>query len=496
MSAPNTTRQPNILLITTDQQRFDTVGRHKPDWMRTPHLDDLARRGITFNRAYSDCPICVPARTTIMSGQHALRHGMTRNGATSAALNDARTLPTRLRALGYQTMAIGKMHFGPPRARHGFDECLISNDYHTEMLENGEPLRPMRHGMGQCEMQPTLSTVPESMTFTNWTAEQCTRFIRERRDPTRPYFLWCSFSKPHPPIDPPEPYYSMYRDCDIPEPVYGDWASDENVPPVLQRLRQWHSYDLITKAIWRESRAAYYGLITQIDHNIGRLYAALQDMKHADDRETIIVFTADHGEYLGDHWAAHKGPFHEVSAHVPFIMRLPDSWRMDRHGTECDELVCLADLLPTFVSAAGGRADDEHVDGLDLTAVLRGQRAGREYLEATAHDQPDEPAWYWAITDGRWKYMWYPEGACEQLFDLERDPRELHNRALDTDAGSTEAKQRLRAEMIRRHEARGSSGVADGGLVSMPVGDDTERDRRARAWHGHHTEWTVGDVKH
>lgn len=198
--------QPKILFITTDQQRFDTAPPAERFALRTPHLDDLAAKGMTFTRAYSDCPLCVPARSTIMSGQHAWTHRLSINGATSSALDDARTLPTRMRGLGYQTMAIGKMHFGPTRARHGFDDALIADDYHKQMLASGHALQPMRHGIGQNEFYPGVSTVPEAMTYTSWIAEQCGDFIRDRHDPTRPFFLWCSFGKPHPPFDPPEPY--------------------------------------------------------------------------------------------------------------------------------------------------------------------------------------------------------------------------------------------------------------------------------------------------
>ncbi len=223
-------KQPNILLVTTDQQRYDASGGAGPSFLRTPHYDNLRREGITFTSAYADCPICVPSRVSIMTGKSAFAHGMTVNGQTTGVIGRHDSLPACLREAGYQTAAIGKMHFTPQRARHGFDEMILPDDYYREMRRRGHELQPMHHGLGQNELYAGMATVPEALTLTSWIAEQCVSYIRERRDPTVPFFLWCSFSKPHPPLDPPEPYYSMYRDCDIPAPVCGDWSERRRLP--------------------------------------------------------------------------------------------------------------------------------------------------------------------------------------------------------------------------------------------------------------------------
>lgn len=490
---------PNILLITTDQQRYDTCGPAKPGpWLRTPHLDQLARRGIWFNRAYTDCPICVPARCTILTGRHAFRHGMMSNRASSEVLGSTDTLPWHLGRLNYQTLGVGKMHFEPERARHGFDECLISSDYHHAMLCSGHPMQPMRHGLGQCEMVPGMNTVPEALSYTNWTTEQCVQFIRARRDPTRPFFLWCSYAKPHPPFDPCEPYYSMYRDPTVPIPseVIGDWVDADSCPVAFTRYTQRQNYDTFDADMVRNIRAAYYGLITQIDYSIGRLLAALHDTGQMDN--TLVLFTADHGEFLCDHRSGGKIFFHEPAAHVPFIYVPPRGTDEARRGTRSDQLVCLADLLPTLVSAAGGSPSDldGRVDGRDILAVERGQAQPRHYLEGTAHDFPDDPNWYWAITDGRWKYTWYPEGPAEQLFDLRDDPHETTNLAGSDNCAAE--KERLRCEMVRRHTARGSDAVDDGRMKARPPvrQGDSERERRSRMWQGLHTEYLNHDVQH
>jgi len=473
--------RPDMILITTDQQRFDTFGRCKPSFLRTPHLDHLAQDDVTFSHAYSDCPVCVPSRVSIMSGKLARTHGCLQNYPSSRFLGHGDTLPAVLRDLGYQTAAIGKMHFGPARCRHGFDEMIISNDYHWEMDPNGSPLKPMQHGIGQNELWPGMATVPEAMTFTAWTANQCVHSIRERRDPTVPFFLWCSFSKPHPPLDPPEPYYSMYRRSDIPERMRSDWSDDARCPECIKRLRQRGSEDLMPPEIIREVRAAYYGLITQIDYNMGRVFSALQDLDLL--REALILYTSDHGEFLGDHGLTGKYWFHEASARLPFILRFPKSWKSRPYGTENESLVTLADVLPTLAAAAGGRAPAGS-DGVNLLDILEG-----------CHYDPNQDTMdYAAITDGRHKYIWYFEGPSEQLFDLEVDPHELHNAADDPAYASM--KQALQAELVAREKARGGAHLAGGKLASRRPRGDTEHERRADPWPGYHTEYCEKDVKH
>lgn len=483
--------QPNILLITTDQQRHDTLGTRKPGFLRTPHLDLLARQGTTFTRAYADCPVCVPSRVSITTGRSAFGHGMAVNGKTSDcdAMTGGRTLPARLGELGYQTAAIGKMHFGPQRARHGFQEMIPPDDYYRAMARDGAT-RPMRHGLGQNELYPGLATVPEWQTLTAWTVDQCVDYVRERRDPAPPFFLWCSFAKPHPPLDPPEPYYSMYRDSPIPEPVYGDWATDERAPPVFRRERQSQRHDLLDAEVLRAARAAYYGLVTQIDYNIGRLWAALREA--GVDDNTLIVFASDHGEYLGDHWAGAKRYFHEPSAHIPMLLRPPPAWEGHEPGTVDDRLVTLPDILPTLVCAAGGSAGD--VEGRNLLAPSGEEPSDRrETLEFIAQ-MPDGCASL-GITDGRWKYLWYPEGGVAQLFDLASDPDETTDLAArpDSEDRCRAWHTRLEGRIRERDPALLDAG---GRLPGRPIADIPETRTRAKNALGLWTEYVDKDVRH
>ncbi len=366
---------------------------------------------------------------------------------------------------------------------------LIPSDYYTEMTRRGHDVQPMRHGLGQNELYPGMATVPESLTLTSWTAERCVDYIRERRDPTVPFFLWCSFSKPHPPLDPPEPYYSMYRDSPIPEPVFGDWSEPDRCPEAFKRARESWSLDVIPPEVIRAARAAYYGLVTHIDYAIGRVFAALQDLRLFDD--ALLMFTSDHGEYLGDHHTGAKTFFHEPSAHVPFIMRLPKAWEDRRHGSTVSDPVTHADVLPTVLAAAGQDAPPD-VDGQDLIALARGELADpRRYIDGEGR-VPD--ANYHAITDGRWKYIHYAEGGVEQLFDLDSDPDELTD--LSRSAAHESRLEELRRELIDLLVRRGSDWAKDGRMVSHDPLGDTTQDRRNNSWPGYHTERHDVDVRH
>lgn len=492
--------RPNILLITTDQQRFDTCGKHAPDFMRTPHLNQLAAEGITFSRAYADCPVCVPGRTAIMTGQSVFRHGMATNAPTCDYFGSENTLPTLLHEAGYQTLAVGKCHFHPQHIKHGFDETIVLDDYYREMRQSGSLLQPRRHGLGENELTAGMATVPEAQTLTSWITEKAVEWLTERRDPTRPWFLWVSYSKPHPPLDPPEPYYSMYRNCDMPEPLMDDWADNPDRPGFLKRSTYAHNVDRMPRIQLDEAKAAYYGLITQIDYNIGRIMAAVQDTGcFFNPRDnTMIAFASDHGERLGDHLLPAKNSLHEGSAHVPFILRLPRTWQERYIATECEQPVTLHDLLPTFVNAAEGAIPETaQVDGQDLVALLDGRLdSPRTHLLCGMgfnRKNPDGIGWV-GVTDGRWKYAWYYDDGKEQLFDIETDPDENHDLASKPDFA--EKKAALKAEVIRQLENYGGRFLKDGELYSRDTEFPSEEKLRAGGFPGFMRDKHKSDALH
>lgn len=488
--------RPNILLITTDQQRYDTVGRHAPEVLRTPHLDLLGREGATFDRAYAESPMCVPSRISIMTGRSAISHGVVTNDSTSSVMNRSGTLPTVLHDAGYQTAGIGKMHFTPERARHGFDELILPADYYRWMDRQGETaLRPMRHGIGQNELYPTMATVPEALTLTSWIAEQCVEYITHRRDPTVPFFVWASFTKPHPPLDPPEPYYSMYDPDEVPGLVHGDWSKGEMVPPAFRYAKMRNGYDTIPESVYRAAKAAYFGLITQIDYNIGRVFGALQDERIYD--ETLVLFTSDHGEYLGDHGTAAKSFLHDVSARVPMILRLPKSADPDIAGVVVDNVVSHSDILKTLARFVGAEAPQE-TDGQDLIALARGDLdEPREYIVGatgisfmTRLGVPPSLG----ITDGRYKYIWYAEGGVEQLFDLSADPQELTD--VSQSVGYRDERHRLSTLLVEDLRKRAPRWLDNGELPLFDIDGEFGASIRRQGWLGFIGEHAQGDTRH
>lgn len=443
-AADPATSQPNLILITTDQQRWDTLHCGGADFMRTPHIDQLAAEGVRFTHAYADCPICIPSRTTIMNGQHAFTYGRAyyRDGVP-LPVDPKASLPGILGAAGYQTQAIGKMHFFPTRARFGFDATLLPERYYEYMSQFRRDVgRPMHHGIGQNEIYPTLATVPESFTLTAWTVDQCIEFI-QHRDPTAPFFLWCSFGKPHPPFDPPEPYYSMYKGTKLPDEIDSAWSHKDRCPFFMRQGREVRKQDQTSPELRRAAREAYYGLITQIDHHIGRLLGCLNNEKLRPN--TGIVFCSDHGDLLGDHGAWGKSVHLEGSAHIPMVVRFPDTVPDKPVNTTCDTPVTLADLLPTF-GALGGARIPAAIDGADMLSFVQGD-AARDYVRLETENQSI------CLTDGVEKYIWYPWPGQEHFFDLKKDPQEKNN--LGPKLKNNPRLKRWRARAVAHLEASG-----------------------------------------
>jgi arylsulfatase A-like enzyme len=296
----------------------------------------------------------------------------------------------------------------------------------------------------------------ESLHPTNWVVMESIRFL-ERRDPAKPFFLWMSFVRPHAPLDPPQAYWDMYADRDIPAPPVGEWA--QAAPQAAGARRAPIPFNAAAGALdertLKRARAAYYALITHIDHQIGRFLDALGEHGAAED--TLIVFTSDHGELLGDHNLFRKSLPYEGSARIPMIVTAATGNRFGiKAGATRDEVVELRDVLPTFLEAAGVEVP-ETVDGMSMLRLARGEKAEwRGHLHGE-HVRGDESMHY--VTDARMKYAWFSGDGREQLFDIEADPQELHDLAKD-EAGSREL-ERMRAVMVKKLAGR-EEGFTDG----------------------------------
>lgn len=409
-----TNRRPNILLITSDQHRADALGAAGHPCVRTPHLDLLAHQAVTFDRAYTDCPICIPARTTLITGIQAHHNGM------AAYASDFRVrrpreafLGSLITRAGYQTQLIGKTHWHTDVGfRAGFESVTFLAQ--LRMAQAAYYGRPGDvHGMGVNEFGPTPADLPPHLQSSRWIVERCLDFL-SLRDTSQPFFLWASFQDPHPPMTVHEPYASMYRGRSIPRARTPSWCTATSGPRSLFLQRNASNPGPMGEEELADARAAYFGTITHLDHQLGRLFGALMAERVWDD--TFVLYASDHGELLGDFGAFGKSSFLEPSWRVPLMLRPPANWGLEP-GRHSSALVQVADILPTLCEVAGAEAPLD-IDGRSLLPCVGGPAStGASYV----HGQHEDAH---VVTDGRWKYLYFADDGAEIAFDLAADPEE------------------------------------------------------------------------
>ncbi len=468
---PSASERPNIVYIALDQWRGDCLGiADSAHPVMTPHFDQIAYEGIWYSRAYADCPVCMPQRATMLTGFTGSQHGMPHNfmQGPRTPIDLGQSLPYRLaREAGYQTKAVGKMHFWPERARFGFEDIsLHPNDYVNFLEEQGWGGFYRGHGLGGNEVYPAVSALPEHLTHTHWIVDEGIRFL-QRRDPDCPFMLWLVFEAPHSPFDPPEPFDRMYDDFDIPQAIMGDWVGAEDEPQSLIADRIARKSDRISPQVLQRARRCYYGQITHIDYQLGRLFGELKARELYDN--TIIVITSDHGEHLGDHGLFAKSTFLESSARVPIILRAPREHGMYNRRDQTPALT--ADIAPTLLELVG-LAPDAAMDGVSLLQLPEERIVFGETRQSVF------------ATDGAFKFIHYFANGAEQLFDLSRDADDRANLA-GRDA-TVDAKAALKAELIAYLGANQRPSVVDGELLvtESTLDIDQLRAQNTAAWRG------------
>ncbi|MCG8547937.1 MAG: sulfatase-like hydrolase/transferase, partial [Alphaproteobacteria bacterium] len=456
------TTRPNVLLICTDHWTGEQLGVAGHPAIQTPGLDEIALCGVRFPNAYSECPVCIPARRTLMTGLSPRAHG-DRVFDDQQRMPDVTTLAQAFRDAGYQADAVGKLHVHPQRDRIGFDNVILDDegrpqwgvidDYDIYLGDIGLAGRQFDHGMSNNQYFYRAWHLPEETHPTNWAARMMARTIK-RRDPTRPAFWYLGFRHPHPPLVPPQAYLDLYRDIEIDAPYMGDWVKDPDALPyavdaVYRRM------DLYTPDQIRDARRAFYALCTQIDHQIRYLVGTLRLEGILDD--TIVCFTSDHGDMLGNHHMLAKRVMYEPSACVPMIlMGVKDDPRVPQ-GTVDNRLVGLQDVMPTLLDLCGVPAPDT-VEGLSMVADdtrdwLYGECSEGDHATRMVHD-------------GRYKLIYYVTANHFQLFDLHEDPKELTN--LAGDPGHADALARLTEILIGQLYGEDLTWLEGGKLVGRP----------------------------
>jgi len=461
-------QKPNILYLMTDQHRGDCLGCANNSVIRTPNLDSIAKDGVLFSNAYTSVPSCTPARSGILTGLSPWHHGMLGYGRVSNKYHIK--LPQAMRDAGYYTFGIGKMHWFPQKTLNGFHGTLVdesgrvetpgfTSDYRIWFRQQAPDLDPDATGIGWNDYRAGSYVLPEQLHPTYWTAQMAVDFIHGYNK-SQPFMLKVSFARPHSPYDPPKQFMDAYNESDMPAPFIGKWAARfaKHKEPAPYNL--WHG-DLGT-AQAEKSRRGYYGSISFIDEQIGRILNALK--KHGMYDNTLIIFFADHGDMLGDHHHWRKTYAYEGSAKIPMLLRWPGHFGYSRmRGKTLGQVVELRDVLPTFLDAAGSSIP-AHLDGMSLLRLVRGQlKNWRPFIDlehAVCYD--DSTNWN-ALTDGSFKYIYHASSGWEQLFDLVNDPGEINDLAAEPKYKST--LEMWRDRLIKHFAERGPAFVSGAKLT-------------------------------
>lgn len=431
--------QPNLLLIFTDQQRWDTLGVYGNKTIQTPHLDRLAQEGAVFENAITPYPLCAPARACTMTGFAAGKTNVF-NNETAPSIAADESIAAYLSKAGYHNQAIGKMHFTPDEQTYGIDHLILSeemrgvrtaeriqdirfDDYDRYLMEHDAWGWEKPPEIGYNELKPLVNGLPKELHITQWCGDRTVEWLKTERPSNKPFFLWTSFVKPHAPFDCPSHLTDLYAPEEMPRP----WVSDKDGTsknPYLESHRQAMEADLYSEHAILTNRAYYYANITFIDEQIGRIMQTLEEEGLADN--TLVIFTSDHGELLGDHRLWFKNLGHEGSLHIPMLAWWPG---VIHPGTRCDELTTLLDIFPTLVNRTSENRNYNGRSGLDLLELLTEPSSVRR--DVVCSEFYVAPNYMLHVRSKEWKYLFYQNGGYEELYHLLSDPHELVDLADD-----------------------------------------------------------------
>ncbi|KAF9886885.1 hypothetical protein FE257_011008 [Aspergillus nanangensis] len=421
------TRKPNILYIMADQMAAPLLAFHnKESRIKTPNLDQLAEEGVVFDSAYCNAPLCAPSRFVMVTGQLPSKIGAYDNASDLPA--DTPTYAHYLRREGYHTALAGKMHFCGPDQLHGYEQRLTSDiypgDYGWSVNWDEPEIRPdWYHNMSSVmEAGPVVRT--NQLDFDEEVMYKSTQYlynhVRQRND--QPFCLTVSMTHPHDPYAMTKEFWDLYEDVEIPLPTHGAIPQDQQDPHSQRVLK---CIDLWGKEMPEErikaARRAYYAACTYVDTNVGKLLKVLEDCGMRDD--TIIVFTGDHGDMLGERGLWYKMNWYENSARVPMIVHAPKRFASRR----VPQNVSTMDILPTFVDMVGASLiPGLPMDGVSLMPYLTGSDGVKTDTVLGEYMAEGTQSPVVMVRRGRWKFV-YSLIDPPMLFDIEADPHEKVN---------------------------------------------------------------------
>jgi len=400
----------HILVLFTDQQRYDTISAFGNSHIQTPNLDKLVAESVVFDSCMTPSPVCVPARLSMLSGLYPARTGCNNNNTEK--VYQGKGYYSRISDLGYQSCCVGKMHhlwdpYGDIgfQERHTQEEIAEEGDEYMEYIRAKYPWVFDYHGMrSEMYYMPQIAQLPACDHPTNWIGDKSVEFIN-KCSPDKPMFLMASFIHPHPPYNPPSPWQKLHRD-DPPEPFCPPAEDLQGFAEMIgprcscDRLQMSHQDILRTKNY-------YYSCVSFVDYQLGRIFDALKAKGMYDD--TLILFTSDHGDMMGDYNAIGKRAMVDSSCHVPFIIRHPD------HAPDRVDRVCsLVDIAPTLLSYVGAEYSQDEFDGVDLFA-----EKNRKYIYSQVGCGK---AGTYMISDGQCKLVY--RSATERYFFFDKIPEE------------------------------------------------------------------------
>lgn len=465
---------PNILWICTDQQRFDTIGALGNPHVSTPNIDRLVAEGVAFTHAYCQSPICTPSRASFLTGQYPSTVHINGNGLESFP-NHPPLVTKLLAAQGYDCGLIGKLHLASayqriePRVDDGYrywqyshaprDDWPTGHDYADWVRDQGYSLK---------ELTNSLDGVPAELHQTTWCLEKTMDFIRETRtERDQPWLASVNIYDPHPPFNPPKAYRDLVDPTLMPGPLFdkGDLAHQAKLAAIDFQSQAQDPSELDIKspivprspanADWLDAQgrgardaktlqAAYYAMIKLIDDQLGRLLDLLDETGQREN--TIIIFTSDHGETLGDHGLIQKGcRFYEGLVRVPLIWSWPGHFAS---GVRSDALVELTDIAPTLLELAGQSVPD-YMQGRSLLPILTSQQSldhHRDFVRCEYYDALGNADHTYATMyrDQQYKLVVYHGHGLGELYDLIADPEEFH------DLWDNKEYQTIKLELMQR----------------------------------------------
>ena len=471
---------PNILLIMADQLSAPFLSAYGGSTVVSPTIDALAADGVVFESAYSNSPLCAPSRFSMMSGRLPSRIGAYDNAAEFPA--SVPTFAHHLRAAGYQTSLVGKMHFVGPDQLHGYEERPTTDIYPADFGWTPDWRDPdgrfdwWFHNMDSV-VNAGVADVSNQLDYDDEVGFEAVRKIRDlgRTSDNRPWMVTVSFTHPHDPYVARREFWDLYHEAEIALPAVGRLA-DDDVDPHSRRLRQVIGADMaeVDEAMIRKARRAYFASISYVDHWVARLREVLS--RHRLDENTVIILTSDHGDMLGERGLWYKMSFFEHSVRVPFIVHHPSRFESGRVAARAS----LLDLAPTLIELAGAEPDPA-LEGDSLVPLLHGGTAPSFGDRTVAGEYLGEGAVapIVMLRRGEWKYVSCPADP-PQLFNLDTDPHELANVAADLDNAAVTAG--FEAEVAKRWSIEQIDGEVRASQGARRLIDRALRQGRYRSW--------------